>query len=321
MKKIKVAVIGGGNMGKNHVRTYSSIEGVDLVALVDINKDTEKLAKEYNTNFYNDFKEMIDLEKPEAVSIVGPTNLHFPISKFVMEKGIHCLVEKPIASTPAEGEKLVKIARDNKVIFTVGHIERFNPMIQKLKKLVDEKEIGDITSIIVKRVGGFPAVEPKTDVIIDLAVHDIDILNYLLGKSPKKVYSHGSKTLHSKEIDSAEIFLDYGGASGFIQANWITPIKIRTIAITGTKGYVEGNYITQELTYYNHTMEPKNDGFKNFVVTVGEPEKRYITDEPKEPLANELKEFLEAIKNRNSSKLVHPDDAINALDIALKALD
>lgn len=321
MKKIKVAVIGGGNMGKNHVRTYSSIEGVDLVALVDINVDTEKLAKEYDTNFYNDFKEMIDLEKPDAVSIVVPTNLHFLISKYVMEKGIHCLVEKPIASTPAEGEKLVEIARKNKVVFTVGHIERFNPMIQKLKKLVDEKEIGDITSIIVKRVGGFPTVEPKTDVIIDLAVHDIDILNYLLGTRPKKVYSHGSKTLHSKEIDSAEIFLDYGGASGFIQANWITPIKIRTIAITGTKGYVEGNYITQELTYYKHTMEPKNDGFKNFVVTVGEPEKRYITDDPKEPLANELKEFVEAINSKDSSKLVHPDDAINALDIAQKALD
>lgn len=321
MKKIKVAVIGGGNMGKNHVRTYSAIEGVELVALVDINEDTEKLAQEYSTNFYTDYKEMIDREKPEAVSIVVPTNLHFSISKFVMEKGIHCLVEKPIASTPSEGEKLVEIARKNKVVFTVGHIERFNPMIQKLKKLVEEKEIGDITSIIVKRVGGFPAVEPKTDVIIDLAVHDIDILNYLLGTSPKKVYSHGSKTLHSKEIDSAEIFLDYGGASGFIQANWITPIKIRTIAITGTKGYVEGNYITQELTYYKHTMEPKNDGFKNFVVTVGEPEKRYITDDPKEPLANELREFVEAISKRSSAKLVHPDDAIRALDIALKALD
>jgi len=256
---VKIAVIGAGNMGRNHLRTYNNLPGAKLLAMADINPDTEAMAKEYGIGSYTDYKQMLDTEKPDAVSIVVPTPLHHPFATEVMKRGIHCLVEKPIASTPEQGDELIALAKKTGVIFTVGHIERYNPMIRKLKKLIDDKEIGDATSIIVKRVGGFPAVEPKTDVIIDLAVHDIEILSFLLGCQQKRVYGHGSKILHSSKIDSAELFLDFGAASGFVQANWITPIKIRTISVTGSEGYVEGNYITQELTYYKHNFRAQNN--------------------------------------------------------------
>jgi len=262
-KKLKVVVIGAGNMGRNHVRTYSNMDDqVELLALADINPEAEKLAKEYEIAYYKDYKKMFDELQPDAVSIVVPTPLHFKIGMDAIERGINCLVEKPIASSPEEGDQLIATAKKKGITFTVGHIEHYNPMIQRLKSLIDRKEIGDITSITVKRVGGFPIVEPKTDVIIDLAVHDIGIMNFLLETEPRSVYAHGSKTLHSSKIDSAEMLLDYGSASGFIQANWITPVKIRTIAVTGSDGYVEGNYITQELTYYKHNMKKVRDSFK-----------------------------------------------------------
>ncbi len=318
---VRVAVIGAGNMGRNHLRTYNNLAGAELVALADINPETKAMAKEYGIKFYTDYKKMLDEEKPDAVSIVVPTPLHHSIATEVMERGIHCLVEKPIATTPEQGDQLIDVAKKAGVVFTVGHIERFNPMIRKLKKLIENKEIGEVTSIIVKRVGGFPVVEPKTDVIIDLAVHDIEVMSYLLGVQPKHVYGHGSKILHSSKVDSAELFLDFGAASGFIQANWITPIKIRTIAITGSEGYVEGNYITQELIYYKQNMRVQRDGFKSFVETLGEPEKRHISEELQEPLANELKAFLKAVQTKDTSELVDPLHARHALRIALEALE
>lgn len=318
--KVKVAVIGAGNMGKNHIRTYQKLPNVELVALVDVNEAAAAIAEEHGILYLSDYKDLLRDGQIDAVSIVVPTPFHFKIAMDFIEHGIHCLVEKPITSTIDEANQLIAAAKKHSVIFTVGHIEQYNPMIQKLKTLIDKKEIGEITSIITRRVGGFPSIEPRTDVIIDLAVHDIDIMSYLLGKQPKAVHSHGSRTLHSHKVDSAELLLDYGTASGFVQANWITPVKVRNIAVTGTKGYVEGNYITQELTYYKHSMEPKRKGFKNFVATLGEPEKYYVSEDPKEPLAIELGAFTEAVLGHKVD-LVDPAAARDALQVVLTALE
>lgn len=320
--KIRVAVIGAGNMGKNHLRNYFLLPDADLVGLADINPSTKDLADEYKTGFYTDYKTMLDELKPDAVSIVVPTPFHFEVASEVMNRGIHCLLEKPVASTVAEADTLIKLAKKKKVVFTVGHIEHYNPLVIELKKLLDKKTIGEISSVVCTRVGGFPTVEPKTDVIIDLAVHDIGIISHLLGKKPNSIYSHGSRTHHTSKIDSAEMLLDYGQASGFIQANWLTPVKIRTIAVTGSKGFIHGNYITQELEYYEHNMkkEAVNEGFSNFIVTMGEPQKRIIKVNFEEPLAQELKAFLTRIEGDRKNYLVPPEAARDALSLALQAV-
>ena len=174
--------------------------------------------------------------------------------------------------------------------------------------------------MVCLRFGGFPAVEPKTDVIIDLAVHDVDIANYLLGQKPKSISSHGSRTRHSRKIDSAEILMDYCRASGFIQANWLTPVKIRKIALTGSLGYLEANYITQELVYYKHNMKKiEKEGFTEFVLQVGDPEKRIIKVDFEEPLAAELKAFLAKAMGRTAA-IVDPSDAREALRVSLEAI-
>lgn len=318
-EKIRVAVIGAGNMGKNHLRNYALLPDAELAGLADINPKTANLAAQYGIPHFTDYKQMLDELQPRAVSIVVPTPLHYKVASEAMGRGIHCLLEKPIASTVEEADKLIKLAERQGIIFTVGHIEHYNPLIRKLKSMVDGGRVGKVTSITCKRVGGFPAVEPKTDVIIDLAVHDIDIISHLLEKQPEHIYSHGSRTHHSKEIDSAEILMDYGDASGFVQANWLTPVKIRTVAITGSAGYVEGNYITQELEYYKHNMEKIDDGFSSFVIKMGEPEREVIKVDFEEPLAIELKSFLSKI-NGNNTHLVEPQDAREALRLALEAV-
>lgn len=320
---IRAAVIGGGNMGKNHVRNYFILTETELVGLADINPDTKILADEYKAKFFSDYRKMLDELQPEVVSVVVPTPLHAEVASEVIKRGIHCLLEKPIASTVEEADMLIDLAKKHKVVLTVGHIEHYNPLIVELKRLLDDKKIGNITSIVCKRVGGFPAVEPKTDVIIDLAVHDIGIVSFLLGKQPKKIYSHGSRTYHSKSIDSAEILMDYGNASGFIQANWLTPVKIRTIAITGSNGYIEGNYITQELEMYEHNTDKykKNEGFSEFVKKMGEPKREMIKVNFKEPLAVELKSFIAKVKGDKNVYLVDAESAREALELALKAVD
>lgn len=318
--KLRVAVIGAGNMGKNHARNYFLLPQSDLVGISDVNPDTKNLAAEYKTDYFTDYIEMLDTVKPDAVSVVVPTPLHMEVGQEVMSRGIHCLLEKPIASSVEEADKLIDCAKNNNVVFTVGHIERFNPVVRRLKKMVDNKDIGEITSIVCRRVGGFPANEPKTDVIMDLAVHDIDIVSYLLGQKPKSITSHGSRTYHTKEIDSAEILMDYGRASGFVQSNWLTPVKIRTIALTGSEGYVEANYITQELEYYKHNMKKvAKEGFDNFVIQFGDPERKIIKVDFEEPLAVELKVFIAASLGDKTGDLVDPVDAREAVRIALEA--
>lgn len=318
--KIKVAVIGGGNMGKNHMRNYSLITEAVIVGLADINPAAKQLAEEYGAPFYKDFRKMLDEVSPDAVSIVVPTPFHAEVATEVMSRGIHCLLEKPIASTVEEADELIELAKKQKVVFTVGHIEHYNPLVVELKKLLDADAIGKVTSIVCKRVGGFPTVEPKTDVIIDLAVHDIGIISYLLNEAPSSVVSHGSRTHHSKKIDSAEILLDYGHASGFIQANWLTPIKIRSIAVTGSNGYIEGNYMTQELESYVHNMEKESVDFTNFIIKMGEPRKNTIKVKFEEPLTMELKSFLAQITGKSSVYIVDPFEARNALKYALMAV-
>jgi UDP-N-acetylglucosamine 3-dehydrogenase len=319
-KKIRAAVIGAGNMGKNHLRNYFLLPEFELVGLADINPDTKSLAEEYKARHFTDYKKMLDELKPGAVSIVVPTPFHAEVASEVLVRGIHCLLEKPIASTVQEADRLIKLAEKHDRVFTVGHIEHYNPLIRTLKKMVDDGRVGKVTSVVCKRVGGFPAVEPKTDVIIDLAVHDIDIISHMLGRQPARMYSHGSRTHHSKEIDSAEILMDYGGASGFVQANWLTPVKIRTIAITGSEGYVEGNYITQELEYYKHNMQKIEDSFSNFVIKMGDPEREIIKVDFEEPLAVELKAFFAKIVGEKGVHLVDPTAAREALRLALEAV-
>lgn len=311
---LNCAVIGIGNMGRHHARVYSEIANLVAIADMDSIKGKE-IARHYNCKYYSDYLEMITTEKIDCLSIAVPNILHKKIALDCMAKGINVLIEKPIADTLENASAIIKASMGLKV--TVGHIERFNPVVRELKKIIESGDLGDITSIIAKRVGLFPPQIKDSNVIVDLAVHDIDICSYLLGAKPSVVNGFHGKALAQKE-DYAEIFLRYGKVNVVVQANWITPIKIRSIAITGTLGYVEANYITQKIDMYKRSFHKDFNDFGDFVLKFGEPEKTAISVEQKEPLKEELISFLKSVRE-NVPVEVTLDEAFNALEVALKA--
>jgi UDP-N-acetylglucosamine 3-dehydrogenase len=316
----RVGVIGVGTMGRQHARVYQSLEAVELVAIADADGTrAEGVATEYGCRAYVDYRRLLETEQLDAVSVAVPTSAHVDVALAALESGSSVLVEKPLALTVADAEQIRDAAASRGSVLAVGHVERFNPAVRELKRRIEEGGFGDVTSVIARRVGVLPPRLKESNVVADLAVHDIDICNFLLGRSPARVTATGG-TARGDTIDYTEIFLEYDGAAAFLQANWITPIKIRKLTVTGTGGYGELDYITQTLDVY----EPSDiSGFSSFA----ELQQRYGSSkvsvapvEPQEPLKFELMGFLAALVG-DGGEVVSPQEAIEALRIAEAALE
>jgi predicted dehydrogenase len=316
----RVAVIGVGTMGRQHARVYRSIEGVELVAVADADESrAEQVAAEFGCRSYGDYRQLLEGEELDALSVVVPTSSHVEVALAVLESGRPALVEKPLAMTVAEAERIRDTAARLDLVLAVGHVERFNPAVRELKRRLDQGNFGELTSVIARRVGVLPPRVKDSNVVVDLAVHDIDICNYLVGRPPERMSATGG-TARGGAIDYTEIFLEYNGAAAFLQANWITPIKIRKLTVTGTDGYGELDYITQTLDVY----EPSDiGGFSSFA----ELQQRYGSSrvsvapvEPQEPLRFELIGFLAAVRGE-AEEFVSAQEAIDAVRVAEAALD
>lgn len=314
---LRIAVVGVGFMGTSHLRIYKKFKDVKLVAVCDKNsKVVKEIARKFGTKFYLNHNDLINNEKLDAVSIATPTNAHKEIALDFINKKIPVLVEKPLASTIKDAQEIVNRASKNKVLLQVGHVERFNPAVVELGNLIKTGKFGKILSIVIKRVGLFPQRVEDVNVVTDLAVHDFDIVTNILGHLPDSVFARGGEGLIKGREDHAEIFLDYKDFGCFIQVNWITPVKIRTLAITGTKSYAEINYITQKMTLYKSNYKFKQPkGFKEFLAEFGEPETQQIDLSGREPLELELINFINSVRKLDKPK-VTGSDGIRALILA-----
>lgn len=317
---MKVGVIGTGMMGKNHARVYSELEGVELVGVADPSTEGRDVAKKHGCAHYSDYKHLLEKEKPDAVSLCVPTSMHHTLAIDVIKNGTNLLVEKPIAKSVDEAEEIVSLAEKEGVKLAVGHIERFNPAVQELKKLMDKGKLGDVTSILARRVGLFPPRIKDANVIIDIAVHDIDVFRYLLGKDPEVIHASGGKALIHDREDYADIFMKYNGTNGFIEVNWLTPVKIRVLNVTGTKGYAQLNYISQDLRLYESAYRKTYDEFGEFVLQLGNPREIPVSVKKQEPLKLELEDFVESIK-KDRQPLVTGDDGLQVLKIVARVMD
>jgi len=317
-KKLKCAVIGVGKMGINHVRVYSELAGIDFVAIGEVNEQLGKeVSDQYNVKHYKDYMQMIEVEKPDIVSICVPTSFHYKVGIDCINTKTNILLEKPIATTVEEGKELIKSAKKNNIKLLVGHIERHNPAVKKVKELIEEGKIGKITSIIARRVGGFPYQIRDANIMVDLAIHDIDIINYLLADTPQEVCVNRQRIHIEKREDSVEYFLKYKHASAYIQTNWITPVKIRKLNITGSEGYIQMNYITQKVELYQSNYDKfkeESKGFSDYILRFGATVGEEIPVEKKEPLVEEIKYFIHCVA---SNKPINSEFALEALQIAL----
>ena len=322
MEKLNVGVIGLGSMGKSHARIYSGMGNVDLIAVCDIDKGRAKnIAAEYNTNYYVDYKEMISKKKIDAVSICVPTKLHKEIAVNILKNKINTLIEKPIAATIAEAKKIIAEAKKNNVKLMIGHIERFNPVVTELKKRIKKNELGKIYKVNCVRLSPFPQRMVDVGVIIDLAIHEIDILKYLIESKITRIFAETSQRIHSSHEDLliGTMKLD-NNILGVINANWLTPKKVREITVTGEKGMFVANYLTQELYFYENEFTRNNFDYNNNFMNVMEGKKRKIEIEKKEPLKNELESFIGCILEKRQPP-VTGEDGLDALNIAQKFLE
>jgi len=279
MKKIRVGVIGVGAMGKHHVRIYHGMRDVELVGVADSSdKTANEIAAEYHTEAFTDCEQLLKND-PDAVSIAVPTSLHKDIARKAAQYGVHMLVEKPIADSLSNAAAIIDAARRENLKLMIGHIERFNPAILKLKELINAGELGEILSISCRRVGPYAPRIRDVGIITDLAVHDIDTISYLYGKRAMQVYSIAGNSFHAKE-DYASILLKYDDKrSGTVETNWLTPYKMRTLTATGTGGVASADYLEQSLELW------KEEG------------RISVEIEKDEPLKIELAQFVDAISN------------------------
>lgn len=316
---MKAAVIGVGNMGQHHARNYFELESTDLVAVADLNEANGKeLASRFNCKYYKKYEDMLEKEEIEVVTIAVPTKFHKKVALDCIKKGINILLEKPIAGTVADANRIVKAAKEKGVKFTVGHIERFNPAVIKLKDMLDKGKLGEIVSISNTRIGPMPPQIKDANVVIDIGVHDIDLINWFYGKLPTEVLATGGNAINKVQRDYVDVFMKYGDKSGSIQANWITPAKVRHMVVCGTKAYVELNFITQELALYETDYQLETDTFGEYVIKFGQlKDKEVIKVDNVEPLRAEIESFVNAIK-KDTKPMVTAREAIDALEIAVK---
>jgi UDP-N-acetylglucosamine 3-dehydrogenase len=307
---LKAAVIGVGNMGRHHARVYAGLDGVQLAAIVDPDSRlAQRHADKYRCSYYSDHAEMMRREKPDLVSIAVPTSIHKSIALDLIAKRIPVLIEKPIADSVKAAREIIAKSRTRRSIVAIGHIERYNPPVQKLRELLAQGRFGRVISISTKRVGVYPPQITDVDVLIDLAVHDIDICCFLLGGRPLSVYARAGKAMNSRHYDYADVFLKFKTTDVTLQVNWITPVKVRELTLTGIDAYAELNYMNQTLRIYN-----KGHGEEDDIINVDEMSLRR-----EEPLKIELQNFVDLVKGRNSD-IVGPDDGLQALQIALAAV-
>jgi predicted dehydrogenase len=315
---LKVAVIGVGSMGKNHARIYWELPDVTLVGVSDPAEETAKsIAFKYGTNAYTDYLKMLDIEKPDAVTISVPTVLHKDIALEVIDRKISLLVEKPIAYTEEEAMQIITAAELAGVKLMIGHIERFNSAIISLKQKIKNKELGRIFQIDAHRQGPFPARIGDVGVVIDLAVHDLDIMRYISEREIVRVYAETERRIHSKFEDLLTGLVRLDDASiGTLKINWLTPTKIRELFVTGEGGMYKVDYLTQDLYFYENSVTHSSE-WETMQILRGVNEGQMVRTviPKKEPLRAEQEAFLNSVMN-DKPVPISGQDGLKALKLA-----
>jgi len=303
VKKLGVAVIGTGFWGRNHARVFKELEETELLAICDINAERAKnVAKQFNVKAYTSIVKMLKRKDIEAVSICTWSISLAKGALTALKAEKHVLVEKPMATNVKQAEKLLKTAEEKELHLTVGFLMRFIPGVQHIKDAIENKTLGNLVCATAKRVSEWPERIGDVGVVKDTAIHDIDITRYLFGEEPIAVYAKTGNMKRKEFEDYAQIMLTFGsGKSAFIESNWLTPYKTRTLVVTGSKAIMKLDYITQELTIEDakETMQP-----------------RYPWQEP---LKLELQHFANCVLKKEKP-LITGMDGVKALQIAEAAL-
>ncbi len=319
----RVAVIGVGSMGKNHARVYNELPEAELVAVSDANPAVaQAIGAQFGTAAFTDYRELLAQVKPEAVTIAVPTAMHEEVALAALEAGADVLVEKPIAATLEEGQRIIERARELNRKLMVGHIVRFNPALQALKQKLQAGELGRIFQIFCRRAGPFPARIRDVGVVVDLAPHDVDIMRFLTGMDPERVYAETEQRIHTDHEDLLFGMLRFPeGITGALEINWLTPTKVREVLVLGERGLFRVDDLVQDL-YFFENAQAAADNYPALRVLKGVSEGSMVrySLQRYEPLKAELQAFLKAVRGE-APVAVTGEDGLKALRLALALVE
>jgi len=299
MERVRVGIIGVGYLGTQHARILSYLEQAELKGVADIEfRKALEIGNRHGVPYYQNYEDMLD--EIDAAIVATPTSEHFPIAMNLLEAGKHVLVEKPITETIEQGEKLVETARAKGLILQVGHLERFNPAVEAVENMISEPRF-----IEVQRLGSFSARSLDIDVVLDLMIHDLDIILALIKDEVKSVRSSGIHVL-SEKIDIANARIEFkSGCVASLTASRVHQGKVRKLRIFEPTVYYSIDYIDQEV--------------KVFPLDGRQTDIRTLRIQKEEPLKKELQNFLTSIQEGKMSK-VSGEEALRALKLAYTVL-
>ncbi|MEW6643552.1 MAG: Gfo/Idh/MocA family oxidoreductase [Pseudomonadota bacterium] len=302
---LRMGVVGAGVMGSNHARVLMGLPGVTMVGIVDpLPAHRERAARLVGCPTFENLDQLI-AAGVDAVTVAAPTHLHHEVSLALIARGIHVLVEKPIASSVEEGEEIVAAARKAGVTLMVGHVERFNPAVAAIKQAIKGE---DILSIAITRVGPFPPRMSNVGVVIDLAVHDIDLIRWFTESDIIDVQPQLSSAVAEREDIALLQFRTESGVLAHINTNWLTPFKARSVTVATRGKYVMGDLLTRQVT---ECFGFQPDGAYSM---------RHLSVGHDEPLRAELLAFAEAVRT-GQAPAVTGDEGVASLAIAIQCLE
>ena len=294
----RVAVVGTGGWGKNHVRVLNELQC--LAAVCDMNRErADAFSKSFHVPAYDSLESMLKKEKLDAVTICTPASTHFTMASKALAGGLHTFVEKPMTTAVKDGETLMEMARGANRTLTVGFIERFNPPITALKQMMAEGKMGEPILFEFHRENRRGENISDVGIVKDASIHDIDTACWLFGEVPKVVYARvGAIHVPMEHEDFATILLGFSGQkTAFLVTNWITPNRVRTLSAVFSGGVVDVDFVTQKTSIH-----------QGAVTTV--PTRPY-----QEPLMLELREFVAALQEKRQP-LVTGKDGLNVTRVA-----
>jgi UDP-N-acetylglucosamine 3-dehydrogenase len=303
--RLRVGVVGVGVMGSNHARVFADLADVDLVGVADPDSaQRDFVSRTLGCAAFSDIDALL-AQGVDALTIAAPTHLHRELALRSIARRVHVLVEKPIAPSVEEGRAIIAAARRARLALMVGHVERFNPTVEAIKEAIRGE---DILSIAITRVGPFPPRMSDVGVVIDLAVHDIDLIRWFTESEIAEVQPQLSSAIAEREDIALLQFRTASGVLAHINTNWLTPFKARNVVIATRNKYITGDLLTRQVT--------ECFGFQ----PDGSYSMRHLSVGHAEPLRAELQAFVAAIRN-GKQPAVSGEEGVASLEIAIRCLE
>ena len=313
--KVKVAVIGAGMMGKNHLKTYKSLPGVELVGVYDIFEDAAIAAAEmFSIKAFSSLDEVAS--NVDAVSVVTTSVTHADVGEFFLKKGIHCLIEKPLATTQDECNRLIKAAKENNAVLLVGHIERYNPAVEQLSEIL--ADTSKIRSLTAQRMSAASGRITDVDVAMDLMIHDVEVIQSLVKSKVVGVEAMSVKTKDKPEgKDYISALLQFeNGVMANLTASRITQSRVRTLTVTTDENYIDMDFIAQSINVCTQSRSPyiNKDALPEWMNYGLKGCEEHLFIPSNQPLAAEQTHFIDCVLGKATPRITG-ENALEALKV------